>query len=228
METWVKNARINIFTGHFGSGKSEVAVNYALRLSEMGKKTVIADLDIVNPFFRTKDTENYLKSKGIKMISTLYANTNVDVPAVPAEVNMVFENNEVHAVLDIGGDEEGARVVSCFKNNLIRTGYNMFFVINTKRLLTDTPDKIIDMIRDIEKSAGISVSAIVNNTNLLEDTKVECVLEGEELIGEVSKRFGLPVAFTSGIKSVTDSLRGRTGTQLFTIERRLRLPWDKL
>jgi len=221
------NHRINIFTGHFGSGKTEVAVNYALKLSRENKKTVIADLDIINPFFRTKDAETYLESKGIKVITTVYANTNVDVPAIPAEINMIFENDDIHAVLDIGGNDEGARAVSRFRDEIKRVGYQMYFVVNTRRPMTDTPEKILKMLYEIQNSAGVNVSGFVNNTNILDDTTSECILEGGRIIKAASKISGIPISFTSGLKKAISDTRKQTDTKkYFTIERRIRLPWD--
>jgi hypothetical protein len=130
--------RITIFTGHFGSGKTEVAVNYALQTAERGKKTAIVDLDIVNPFFRTADVRNMLEDKGIKVVTPVYANTNVDVPSLPAEINTMFEDRSYSVVLDVGGDDLGARAVSRYKEQIAGEDHIHYFVVNTRRPKTNT------------------------------------------------------------------------------------------
>jgi len=221
------NKRINIFTGHFGSGKTEVAVNYAVKLAGMGKKTAIVDFDIVNPYFRTTDAKPELESHGIKVITPLYANTNVDVPALPPEINTLFENREYTAVFDVGGDDLGARAVSRFRDRIVHEDYEMFFVINARRPMTDSASKMKDMIRSIEDSARLNVTSLVNNTNLLEYTTENDILEGQKLIEAVGKELNLPVAFISVIKEVVPNFDEIPSTPIFSMDKFIRLPWDR-
>ncbi|HOQ37687.1 MAG TPA: hypothetical protein PK033_01250 [Acetivibrio sp.] len=218
--------RINIFTGHFGSGKTEVSVNYALKLSEQGKKTAIVDFDIVNPFFRTTDAKDVLESKNIWVVTPMYANTNVDVPALPPEINTLFEKKEYTVVFDVGGDDLGARAIARYKEEIEKDSYEMFFVINTKRPMTDTLSKIERMIFEIEEAAGLKVTKLVNNTNLLGNTTMQDVLEGHKMIKELSGKLNIPIGFISGFREAVDGVQSLEQTDILCMDKMIRLPWD--
>jgi tRNA uridine 5-carbamoylmethylation protein Kti12 len=221
--------RINIFTGHFGSGKTEVAVNYALKLAEANFKTAIVDFDIINPYFRTADAKEELEKNNIKVILPMYANTNVDVPSIPPEIYSMFQKKEYKVVLDVGGDDLGAKAVSRFKEEIVSDDYEMFFVVNTKRIMTDNIEKIVEMIALIEDGANIKVTKLINNSNLLEDTTPEIILEGNKIITEVSKRLGIPVAITAGMEDVMSGLNSNqlSGSELLPMRKQIHLPWNR-
>ena len=153
--TNIKYNRINIFAGHYGSGKTEVSVNFALMLAKKGLKTAIIDLDIVNPYFRTADAIEKLEENNVKVIYPVYANTNVDVPALPKETYGVFQDKDVYVILDVGGDDLGAKVLSYYKNEIELSQSEFFFVINTKRPFTDDLKTIGIMYDEISNSAGM-------------------------------------------------------------------------
>ncbi len=221
--------RVNIFTGHFGSGKTEVAVNYALKLAQADFKTAIVDFDIVNPYFRTADAREELEKNNIWVILPMYANTNVDVPAIPPEIYSLFQKKEYKAVLDVGGDDLGAKAVSRFKEEILSDDFEMFFVINTRRGMTDTPDKILEMIKIIEYSANVNVTKLVNNSNLLEETTPEIILEGNRIISKVSEKLGIPIGITAGMQEVINQLDSRqlSGSELLPLTKQIHLPWNK-
>lgn len=218
--------RINIFTGHFGSGKTEVAVNYALKLSEKNKNTCIVDLDIVNPFFRTADAKEELERKGVWVMLPKYANTNVDVPALPAEINTLFENKKYHVVFDVGGDDLGARALSRYREEIEQESHDLFFVINPRRPMTDTEDKIIEMLYQIEASSRLKVTKLVNNTNILQYTQAEDVLRGHRLIQSVSEKLNIPIGFTSGFINSVELIQDKIGTNILLMDKLIKLPWD--
>jgi len=218
--------RISIFTGHFGSGKTEVAVNYSLKLSEICSKTAVVDLDIVNPYFRTADVKQLLESRGLRVFTTLYANTNVDVPALPSEINSLFEKQDYRVVLDVGGDDLGARALSRYKDEFNHCNYEMFLVINTKRPMTDTAEKIEAMIRDIEYRSRLPVTKLVNNTNLLGNTAIEDLLEGNRIIEEVSKKMDKPLGFISCFREYAEAVGRQTGMEVLELDKYIKLPWD--
>jgi len=220
------NKRINIFTGHFGSGKTEVSVNYALKLSEQGKKTAIVDFDIVNPFFRTTDAKDVLESKNIWVVTPMYANTNVDVPALPAEINTLFEKKEYNVVFDVGGDDLGARALARYKEEIVIDSYEMFFVINTKRPMTDTMSKTEQMIFEIEEASGLKVTKLVNNTNLLGNTTTQDVLEGHNMVLELSQKLNIPIGFISGFCELMGEVQNAAGTDILCMDKLIKLPWD--
>lgn len=199
--------RVTLFAGHYGSGKTNIAVNYALALKEMGKNVVVADLDIVNPYFRTKDSTDELNAKGIEIISPEFANTNVDLPALPASVYGVVQNKLRHAVLDIGGDDRGAYALGRYAPYILEENdFEMIFVANFLRPLTRTPEEALEVMREIEEAGHIPFTAIVNNSNLGKDTKAEDVEKTDILAKRLSELSGLPLLFTTATEDVAKKL----------------------
>ncbi len=194
----IRTKRVTLFAGHYGSGKTNIAVNYAEYLHKTGFEVVIADLDIVNPYFRTKDSAERLENSGIRIISPEYANSNVDLPALPSELYGVVENRSAHAVLDIGGDDRGAYALGRFTPYILEENdYEMIFVANFCRPLTQTPEEALEVMREIEAAGGIAFTAIVNNTNLGRETSSDVVYRSTEKAKRLSEISGLPVLFTS-------------------------------
>ncbi len=190
--------RLSLFCGHYGSGKTNIAVNYAIRLRGQGLKVTIADLDIVNPYFRTRDSEDELRKAGVGFLTLPYANTNSDMPTVPSEAYALFRPETGHCVLDIGGDDRGAYVLGQFAPFIREENdYDMFFVVNFFRPLTPTPEKALEVMREIEAACGIGFTAIINNSNLGDWTEIGEVRRSGALADELSRLSGLPVAFTS-------------------------------
>ncbi len=221
--------RINIVTGHFGSGKTEVAVNYAMEMAKAGYRTAIVDFDIINPYFRTADAKDALEEQNIKVILPMYANTNVDIPAIPPEIYSLFEDKDIKVVLDVGGDDLGAKAVSRFKEEIVSDDYEMFFVINTKRIMTDSPEKIVEMIAIIEEGANIKVTKLVNNSNLLEETTPEIILDGYRIISQVSEKTGIPIAITAGMEEVINRIKKSDigNTEILSMRKQIHLPWNR-
>lgn len=194
----IRTKRVTLLAGHYGSGKTNIAVNYAEYLKKLGYDVVIADLDIVNPYFRTKDSTGRLENSGIRIISPEYANSNVDLPALPSELYGVVENRSAHAVLDIGGDDRGAYALGRFTPYILEENdYEMVFVANFCRPLTQNPEEALEVMREIEAAGGIGFTAIVNNTNLGRETTPEVVYNSMAKTKRLSELSGLPVLFTS-------------------------------
>ena len=165
----MEHKRLTLFAGHYGSGKTNIAVNYAMLLADEGKKVCIADLDIVNPYFRTKDSEDELRAKGITLIASPYANTNVDLPALPAESYRLVQDKSCYGVIDIGGDDRGAYALGRYADLIKAEGdYRMAFVLNKYRPLTSTVDGAVEIMREIEASSisPAPISTIVWTRNL--------------------------------------------------------------
>ena len=203
----MEHKRITLFAGHYGSGKTNIAVNYAMLLAEEGKKVCIADLDIVNPYFRTKDSEKELTEKGITLISPQYANTNVDLPALPAESYRIVQDRSIYGVVDIGGDDRGAYALGRFAEAIKSEGnYRMAFVINRHRPLTSTVDDAIEIMREIEIASGIRFNCIVNNSNIGSETTANTVLDSLTFAEELSKKTELPIWFHSVEKNIVGEL----------------------
>ena len=194
-------ARITVFIGAYGSGKSEIAVNYALSLKAAGHPVVLADLDIINPFYRSADAEKILTQAGIELIKPLYANTNVDVPALPGAVFSLFDRLDRHAVLDIGGEDLGARILSSLKNRFpderSELAARIFFVVNTCRPFTATAEQIAEMAETLMGAANMKISGMINNTNLLEFSDESILLAASSVIETASDLIGIPFAFSA-------------------------------
>lgn len=195
--------RLTIFAGHYGSGKTNLAVNYALNLKREGYEVKIADLDIVNPYFRTKDSEKELKEAGIQLISPAYANSNVDLPALPQEIYSLVQRRDFHAVMDVGGDDRGAYALGRYTPYILEENdYRMVFVANFYRPLTQTPQDALEVMREIELVCGIQFTCIINNSNLGNLTTAADVAATEEKAQELSRISGLPIWFTSAERSI--------------------------
>lgn len=194
----MNNKRLTLFAGHYGSGKTNIAVNYALQLASEGKKVCIADLDIVNPYFRTKDSEAVLAAAGIDLISPKFANSNVDLPALPAEAYRLVEDKGSYGVMDIGGDDRGAYALGRYVPFIKKEGnYRMIFVANCYRPLTRTAQDALEVMREIEAACGLAFTDIVNNSHLGNFTDVQTLLDSQDFIAELSRLSGLPVYMTT-------------------------------
>lgn len=202
--------RVTLFSGHYGSGKTNIAVNYALGLKKEGLKTLIADLDIVNPYFRTRDSEGALKDAGVEIVVSSYANTNVDVPALPEEMYRIVDDIKTHAVVDVGGDDRGALALGRLAPKLMEENdYEMVFVMNFFRPLTQTADALIKVLREVENASGMKVTALLNNSNLGQATETEDIVKTDALAKEVSERTSLPLLGTTVREDLLPLMEGK-------------------
>lgn len=200
------NKRVTLFLGHYGSGKTNIAVNFALNLKKEGKDVTIADLDIVNPYFRTKDSAAALEAAGIRLISPAFANTNVDLPSLPAEVYSVFQNRNDFAILDIGGDDRGAYALGRYVPYLTQeNNFECVFVANLYRPLTRTAEEAIEVMEEIKLACRLPVTGIVNNSNLGSATTREYVLSTEEEANRLCEMTGRPLLSTTVENKLYDS-----------------------
>jgi hypothetical protein len=202
--------RVTLFAGHYGSGKTNIAVNYALHLHSLGKEVRIADLDIVNPYFRTKDSAAVLEAAGIELISPEYANTNVDLPALPQEIYGLVQNRQKYAIMDIGGDERGALALGRYRDYILEENdYEMVFVANFYRPLTRTAEEAFEVMKEIEAAGRIPFTAIVNNSNIGAQTTAQAVKDSYAEAEKLSGMSGLEILFTS----VREDLVNELGTE---------------
>ena len=200
--------RITLFAGHYGSGKTNIAVNYALRLAQEGKPVCIADLDIVNPYFRTADSAKELAAAGIDLISPKFANSNVDLPALPAEAYRLVEDKSSYAIMDIGGDDRGAYALGRYVPFIIKeNNYRMIFVANCYRALTRTAQEALEVMREIEAACGLKFTDIVNNSHLGNFTDVQTLLDSQAFVQELSELSGLPVFLTTVRADLAEAVR---------------------
>ncbi len=218
--------RIDIFSGHFGSGKTEVALNFAIKQREAGKKVTIVDFDIVNPYFRTNDARGYLEGKGIRVIANTYASTNLDMPTVPLNILSVFDSRDTAVIFDVGGDDDGALALGQYKRYFDAQGYKMHLVVNTKRPLTRTAEELAEIAERIEAASKLKFTDIYNNTNLSSQTDGKTLFSDYEEIEKLSRKMGIEIEKNCGLKSVLQDIPHDMEKTKFEMEIYLRKPWE--
>lgn len=201
--------RITLLCGHYGSGKTNVAVNMAFDLKKSYDKIAVADLDIVNPYFRTKDSGEDFKNAGIRLIVSDYANTNLDIPALPQDMYAITDDKSLKCVLDIGGDDRGALALGRLAPKIIEEGdYEMFMVINKFRPLTPDAMSTVEVMREIEYAGGIKFTGLVNNSNLGNETTCQDVIGSMKYAKEVEELSGVKLKLTTCKVDLYDALKG--------------------
>ncbi len=204
------NKRLTLFCGHYGSGKTNIAVNAALALKSKYDNVALADLDIVNPYFRTKDSSEMLSYNGIRLICSNYANSNVDIPALPQDMYAITDDKSLRCILDIGGDDRGALVLGRISEKIKEENdYEMLMVINSFRPLTRDVASTMEVLSEIETAARMKFTGLVNNSNLGEETLAQDVLDSLDYANAVSAATGLPVVATTVKAELIDELNGK-------------------
>lgn len=190
--------KITIITGHYGTGKTNFAVNQAMKLAEQGEKVTIVDFDIVNPYFRTADFEKLFEEKGITLAASMYANTSLDIPAISFDLErMAYEPG--YLIIDVGGDDAGAIGLGRYAEALseYKEQLDMLYVINCYRYLTESPEETLKLMYEIEQVSRMKHTGIINNSNLGKETTAETILRSVDYAERVAKEAGLPLAGTA-------------------------------
>lgn len=202
--------RLTLLCGHYGSGKTNVAVNLAFFLKKQYNNLVVADLDIVNPYFRTKDSLQDFKANGIELICSEYANTNVDIPALPADMYRLTTDKTLTAIIDVGGDDRGAYALGRLVPEIkAEDNYGMLMVINGYRPLTPDTESTLEVMREIETACGLKFTGLVNNSNIGEETTAQNVINSMVYANNVSKASNLPIVMTTVKKELYDELKDK-------------------
>lgn len=218
--------RVRIIIGHYGSGKSEFSMNYVTKLRDIvDTKVAISDLDIVNVYFRTREKRDFLQSKNILPIDSSIQATTLDLPAVSAQVTAPINDKSYNYVIDVGGDDVGARVLGRFSNLLNPDEYDMFCVVNANREKTQTAQEVIDHIRSIENASKLKVTGLINNTHLVRETTIDDILRGQELVKEVSKLTNIPIRYVTCLESLIPQLPNSIEGEVFPINLYMRECW---
>lgn len=218
--------RLVIVIGHYGSGKTEFSVNYAVKLKEHYDNVSIADLDIVNPYFRSREKREFFEKIGIKVYDSSIRNTAVDIPALPAEMTGVIMNQNEKSVIDVGGDPVGARVLARYAEQIKNVEYDMFYVINGNRPETRTAEDTVKLLRLIEQTSGLKVTGLINNTHLLKDTTAEDVEFGHELTKKVSWETDIPIRYEAALKETALKITNKEILEkIFPINLYMREDW---
>ena len=217
--------RIRIFTGHFGSGKTETSINYALKLAKEGKKTAIVDLDIVNPYFCTRNLKKQLEGVGIRVISSNPDLVNAELMVVSSEVMTIFNDKSYEVVIDVGGDDTGAMALGQFNKYFKQEEYEMYFVININRPLTSTIEDIEEFIKNIERASRLKISKLISNTNMSYETDVNDILNGDKLVEILSQKIKIPYKYTVCRKDLLKNIKGKVHGDIFPIDIYMKVNW---
>lgn len=221
----IGDKRIRIIVGHFGSGKTEFSVNYAVKLASKGKKVALADLDVINLYFRSREKAEELEALGIRVIGGSIKGSALDLPAISGEVVTPLQDKSYEAILDIGGDPAGARVLGMYNEYFIEGNYDMFFVLNANRPETQSLEDVQEFMVKIEDITRCKITGIVNNTHLLKSTSVEDVLKGNKLAIAVSKATNIPVKYNVCLEELEHSLPKDLEGEVFPIKLFMRADW---
>lgn len=218
--------RLVIITGHYGSGKTEFAVNYTVKCAKKYEKVNLADLDVVNPYFRSREKAEELAGKGIRVIGSMVGNSTLELPSLPPEVRGMIEDKNAKTILDVGGDPEGARILARYSSYIKNQDYTMLLIVNANRPQTQTLEDILGYIESIEYTSKLKITGLVNNTHLLKSTSEEDVIRGHKLVREVSEATGLPVIYETAIKDVADEMgQSHDDLNIFSLDLYMRDEW---
>lgn len=217
--------RITVVCGHYGSGKTNLSVNLALESAAGGGKTALADLDLVNPYFRTADFAPLLAQRGVELIAPRFANSNLDIPCLPPRLASAIGEPGTRLIIDVGGDDDGATALGGYAPRLTQTGYEMLYVINRSRYLEDDPEEELGLMEAVESCSRLKVTGLVNNTNLAGETTPELIQKSMEYIRELSRRSGKQIAFTTVSRGLWGAFSQTEN--LLPIDIFVKVPWQK-
>lgn len=222
----MENKRVTIFTGHFGSGKTEISINYALQLNKKYSNIILADLDVVNPYFRSREKSEFLEEKGVEVVYPKNLK-HADLPIISADVYKIIQDENNHGILDVGGDDDGAVSLASVSRNLKDEDYEMNLVINTLRPSTNNLKGIINMKEKIEDRSRLKFDNIIANVNLGDETTIEDVENGYHLVEKASEKLNLPIKFISISKKLLPlPERIDFKEEIFPIEIYMKTPWQ--
>lgn len=207
---WKKHHRILIITGHFGSGKTEMSINLALKLREDNEEVAVVDLDIINTYFRIRDKDDLMNEKGIRTLSTGVKARAVDIPALDPAIDGVLLDESTRVIVDVGGNPSGARALARYRPTLEETGYEQIFVINSNRPETKTPEQVIKFMEDTQATSGTQITGLFNTAHFLKHTTADDVIGGLKLAEAVSDQTGLPLLGTVCRSDLVDEVKART------------------
>lgn len=228
---WMPSAPVLVITGHYGVGKTNLTLNLAMDAAVCGLEVTVVDLDVVNPFFRSSDYQDCLETAGVRMIAPLFAGTNLDGPSLSGSIVPAIDQARATPgrllIIDAGGDDVGATALGCFAQAVAAGPYEMLYVVNRNRNLTQDTSKAVCVLREIESKAHLKATAVANNTHLQGETDVAVVSAGIPFAQEVARLAGLPLAFTTAPQSVVDSgSLSEADDPFFTVKTYVRTPWQ--
>ncbi len=218
--------RVTVFVGHFGSGKTEIALNGAMHLAAAGVPVTLADLDVVKPYFRSRAARAILADAGIELLAPTGANVHADLPIIVPQIRSHLRRDRKHLIMDVGGDDVGARVLGSLSDVIPLVDTECILVLNFRRPSTPDPERALVMVREIEAVGRVPVTGLVSNTHLMDETTVEVVMEGYHMALETARLAGVPVeAVTVGEELATDLDAEDLQCPVITLRRIVRPPF---
>ncbi|MDW7667470.1 MAG: ATP-binding protein [Bacillota bacterium] len=217
---------LTIIVGHYGSGKTEFAVNYAVKSKSDYEKVNLIDLDIINPYFRSRERKKELQELNIKVIESSIQNKNLDLPSLSPGINGAINESKSKTIIDAGGDPIGAKALSRYYNQIRKKDYDMFLVVNANRAETQTVEKVIEYCNKIQGASRLIVTGLINNTHLLKATTTEDVYKGKKLVEEVSEKLNIPIKYHSAMRKIADEINNKTNElKIFPLHLYMRENW---
>jgi hypothetical protein len=221
------NKRVTILTGHFGSGKTEIAINLALNEKKLHNKTAINDLDIINPYFRSRDVSDIFEQQDIELIAPANRLATSDLPIVSGEIYRVLHDRRYRVIIDAGGDKDGARALGQYYHEWKELKPELLFVLNTNRPYVSTLEGARYTVEQIEKAARLRVTGIINNSNIGSETSMDDILNGYELSSKLSNILSIPLLYTTiSVDLQNEANCFAKSHQVMFIKRFMKLPWE--
>ena len=218
-------ARILVLVGNYGSGKTEISLNLALKLARRGEKVTLVDLDIVNPYFRSSERTELLEKEGVKVYAPSFAMSTVDVPSLPADIQAVFADKSRRVIFDVGGDDTGAAALGQYKPYFDQDDVEVLFVVNAFRPLSGDADSVCDLMLRVAGRSRLTPTAVINNANVAWETEESDLVRGEELLREVSARMNLPIGYLCAKQDILDKLPDHLSGERIAIDILMRPEW---
>ena len=237
--SWAPEAPILVVTGHYGVGKTNLSLNLALDARARGLEVTVVDLDVVNPFFRSSDYRALLDEAGVRVIAPVFAGTNLDGPSLSGTIEPAIEQARVQEgrllVIDAGGDDAGATALGRFAKSVEAGPYEMLYVVNRSRNLTQEPAEAAEVLREIEAKSHLRATAVANNTHLQGDTDAAVIERGVPFARAVAEAVGLPLALTTAPAALAGQVADRETTHrapngdrqtYYPVQVYVRTPWE--
>jgi len=220
--------KITIVCGHYGCGKTNLSINLAIDCAKAGNSVTLVDLDLVNPYFRSSEYGDILQKNQVKLIAPVYANTTLDLPMLPAELNSIFTNSDDHVILDVGGDDVGSTVLGTIAGKLREADYDMIYVVNRYRALTTTAAEAVALLKEIEVSSRLKATAVANNSHLKNLTTAQNILDSVEFAQDAADALNVPLLFTTVPKQIGSEQIQKLSkiSNLYPIEIYVHSPWE--
>ena len=213
-----------IVCGHYGSGKTNFAMNMAIDSARKGNDVTLVDMDIVNPYFTSSVYADVLRENNVNVISPMFAGTNMEITAIPASMYSVFDTED-EVIIDAGGDDAGAIVLGRFSNEFKKRGYGMIYVTNMYRPMTSDPNDSVTVLREIEAVCGLKATAVVNNSHLKDLTTISTITDSVPYAKEVSKIAKIPLLYTTAPKCMINELPANE--YFYPVDVYVMVAWEK-